>query len=100
MRRTVHSQEGQITLESTVNWMEGCRRRINTESSVARPWVRGGTWDGDSCIHSRKVTYWEGGDQCSASAPGSWPAGLHMARGKSEIRVRFQQIASEIIERC
>lgn len=66
MRQIVHSQEGQITLESTVNWMKGCRRRIHTESSMARPWVRGGTRDGDSCIHSRKVTYWEGGDQCSA----------------------------------
>ena len=100
MRQIVHSQEGQIILGSKVNWMKDCRRRIDTESFVARPWVGEGTWVGTAVYIQEREGWRAEDDQCSASAPGSWLAGLHMARGKPVICIRFQQIASKIIEQC
>lgn len=96
VRQTAHSQEGQIILGSKVNWMKVCRRRINTESFVAR--VGGGTWDRDGGTHSREEGRREGDDQCSSSAPGSWrvcmwPESVCNTHQSS-------QIASGITERC
>lgn len=49
--------------------MKDQHRKNHGEARSKRTWM-------DSCIHSGRVTYREGGDQCSASAFGSWLAGL------------------------
>lgn len=96
MRQTVHSREGQIILESKVNWMEVCRRRINTESFVAR--LGGGTRDRHGVHSQEREGRREQNDRRSSSAPGgcwvcTWPRSVCNTH-------QISQMASEITERC